>query len=103
MVSSQSNVTHGDLDWGNIIIANKRVCGIIDLESSGFFPSYWEWVTVKRLSQGLPVGSWFCLLEERLGKENCLGWEGMWEVEQLLMALDQCPQWASSSAGDEPK
>ncbi|KAF4452877.1 Protein kinase-like domain [Fusarium austroafricanum] len=99
-VDGELNVfTHGDLDWGNILIANKRVCGIIDLESSGFFPPYWEWVTLKSLSQGLPDGSWFCLLEQRLRKEDCLGWKGMWEVEQLIMALDLFSQWALTPAG----
>jgi hypothetical protein len=70
------------------MIADKRVCGIIDLEGSGFFPPYWEWLNVKKFSPGHPEGSWFCLLEKRLKKENCPGWEGMWEVEKLLMALE---------------
>lgn len=102
VVGGQSNVfTHGDLDWANIILADKRVCGIIDLESSGFFPPHWEWVTVKRLSQGLPDGSWFHLLEKRLGEENCPGWEGMWEAEQLIMALDEFSHWALTPAARE--
>ncbi|KAF4461457.1 kinase-like domain [Fusarium albosuccineum] len=98
----QSNVfTHGDLDWSNIIITNEGACGIIDLETGGFFPPYWEWVTVKRLSQGLPDDSWFHLLEKRLGKENSSRWEGMWEVEQLIMALDQFSEWALTPAARE--
>ncbi|KPM35469.1 hypothetical protein AK830_g11099 [Neonectria ditissima] len=102
VIGGQSNVfIHGDLYWGNVLIADKRVCGIIDLESSGFFPLYWEWVTVKRLSQGLPEGSWHHLLEKRLGKENCEGWDGMWEVEQLVMALDQFSQLALTPAARE--
>ncbi|UNI13245.1 hypothetical protein JDV02_000003 [Purpureocillium takamizusanense] len=77
-VSKQPNVfTHGDLDWGNIMVANGQVCGIIDLESSGFFPPCWEWVTVKRLSQGHPDGSWFCLLEQRLRNVDCSEWDRM--------------------------
>ncbi|KAH8661821.1 kinase-like domain-containing protein [Ilyonectria robusta] len=94
-VTDEPNVfTHGDLDWGNIMITDKRVSGIIDLESSGYFPAYWEWVTVKRLSQGLPSGSWFRLLEQRLRKEKLSGWDGMWEVEKLISALDSHSQWA---------
>ncbi|KAI8691488.1 APH domain-containing protein [Fusarium sp. Ph1] len=102
VVDGQANVfTHGDLDWANILLADKQVCGIIDLESSGFFPPHWEWVTVKRLSQELPEGSWFHLLEKRLGKETRLGWEGMWEVEQLIMALDEFSHWALTPAARE--
>lgn len=94
-VGDQPNVfTHGDLDWGNIMVAEGQVCGIIDLESSGFFPPYWEWVTVKRLSQGHPDGSWFCLLEQRLRNVGCPEWDRMWEVEQLIMALNRHSQWA---------
>lgn len=88
--------THGDLDWSNIMVLDKKVCGIIDMESSGFFPPYWEWLCVKKMAQGLPTGSWFRLLEERLpGSE----WAGMWEVEQLLQALNLHSQWALTPDG----
>jgi aminoglycoside phosphotransferase len=99
LMEGQSTVfTHGDLDWGNILIVNKQVCGLIDLESSGYFPPYWEWMMVKRLSHGLPEDSWFRILEKRLGVED---WQGMWEVEQLIMALDKFSQWDLTPAGRE--
>ncbi|KAM3536978.1 hypothetical protein ARSEF1564_010100 [Beauveria bassiana] len=86
--------THGDLDWSNIMVLNKQVCGIIDMESSGFFPPYWEWVSVKRMAQGLPDGSWFRLLEERLAEEQGSECAGMWEAERLIQALNHHSQWA---------
>lgn len=30
--------TYGDLDRSNTMVLNKQVCGIIDMESNGFFP-----------------------------------------------------------------
>ncbi|KAJ3496897.1 hypothetical protein NLG97_g2317 [Lecanicillium saksenae] len=92
--NSPNVFTHGDLDWSNIMVLDKQVCGIIDMESSGFFPPYWEWLSVKKMAQGLPTGSWFRLLEERLAGERGLEWAGMWEVEQLLQALNRHSQWA---------
>ncbi|KAF4493898.1 kinase-like domain [Fusarium agapanthi] len=90
--------THGDLDWGNILIDNKHVCGLIDLESSGYFPPYWEWIMVKRLSHKESEGSWFSLLEKRLRTPD---WQGLWEVEQLIMALDEFSHWDLTPAGRE--
>lgn len=87
--------THGDLDWSNIMVTDKKkVCGIIDMESSGYFPPYWEWLSVKRLSRDQPDGSWFRLLEERLGRDKPSQWAGMWEVEELLIALGIHSHWA---------
>ncbi|CVL13595.1 uncharacterized protein FPRN_06984 [Fusarium proliferatum] len=90
--------THGDLDWGNILILDRRVCGLIDMESSGYFPQYWEWMMVKRLSYRQREDSWFGLLEKRLRTQD---WQGMWEVEQLIMALDVFSQWDLTPAGRE--
>jgi hypothetical protein len=64
------------------------------MESSGFFPPYWEWLCVKRMAQGLPDGSWFRLLEERLADEQGSECAGMWEVERLIQALNYHSQWA---------
>lgn len=86
--------THGDLDWSNIMVKGKKVCGIVDMESGGYFAPYWEWVSVKHFSQYLPEDSWFSLLEARLSKEHHAEWNGMWEVERLLLALDWHSRWA---------
>ncbi|KAF4414625.1 kinase-like domain [Fusarium acutatum] len=99
MMEGQLNVfTHGDLDWGNILIADKQVCGLIDLESSGYFPPYWEWIMVKRISHKEREDSWLSLLEKRLRTPD---WQGMWEVEQLIMALDEFSHWHLTPAGRE--
>ncbi|CEI41659.1 unnamed protein product [Fusarium venenatum] len=34
--------THGDLNMRNIPMHNGRVSGIVDRESAGWFPDYWE-------------------------------------------------------------
>ncbi|OAR02410.1 hypothetical protein LLEC1_07986 [Akanthomyces lecanii] len=86
--------THGDLDWSNIMVLDKQVSGIIDMESSGFFPAYWEWVSVKKMAQGLSPGSWFRLLEERLADEQASECARMWEVERLIQALNHHSEWA---------
>ncbi|TQV92138.1 Protein kinase-like domain [Cordyceps javanica] len=80
--------THGDLDWSNIMVLDKQVSGIIDMETSGFFPPYWELFSVKRMAHGLPEGSWFRLLEERLADEHGSEYAGMWEAERLIQALN---------------
>ncbi|KAK2877840.1 hypothetical protein FQN49_001133 [Arthroderma sp. PD_2] len=38
------NFTHGDLSLGHIYCHNGRITGIIDWESAGWFPDYWEYV-----------------------------------------------------------
>ncbi|EGX88785.1 Protein kinase-like domain [Cordyceps militaris CM01] len=83
--------THADLDWSNIMVLDKKVCGIIDMECSGFFPPYWEWFSVKRMAEGQPDGSWFRLLEARLADDQ---YAAMWEVERLIQALDHHSEWA---------
>ncbi|KAF5128414.1 hypothetical protein E5D57_009353 [Metarhizium anisopliae] len=37
--------THGDLTSKNIIVQNGSVTGVIDWESSGYFPAWWEFVS----------------------------------------------------------
>jgi aminoglycoside phosphotransferase len=92
---SMSNVlSHGDLDWSNILVADKKVSGIIDWESSGYFPEYWEWVSIKRFSETLKSDdSWFQLLERRMRPSKCTQREGIWELEQLHKALGEYTQW----------
>lgn len=91
----QPNVyTHGDLDWSNILVTNKNVSGIIDWESSGYFPAYWEWVAVKQSAEGQKPDSWSQLLAIRLGSSKSVEWNGMWEIGQLHKALGQYTQWA---------
>ncbi|OAA66983.1 Protein kinase-like domain protein [Niveomyces insectorum RCEF 264] len=37
-------LTHGDLGPHNIIVRDGRIVGLIDWESSGWYPEYWEYV-----------------------------------------------------------
>jgi thiamine kinase-like enzyme len=84
-------LTHGDLDWSNILITDKKVSGIIDWECSGYFPAYWEWVTIKRLSDTFKADdSWFQLLEDRIRPSEG---DGVWELELLHRALGKYAQW----------
>lgn len=39
--------THGDLSSLNVLVHGDTVVGIIDWETSGWFPSYWEYVGAK--------------------------------------------------------
>ncbi|KAI1196698.1 kinase-like protein [Nemania serpens] len=43
--ASRPTLTHGDLSSLNILARGDDVVGIIDWETSGWFPSYWEYVT----------------------------------------------------------
>ncbi len=86
--------THGDLDWSNIMVLDKQVSGIIDMECGGFFPPYCEWFHVRTMAQGLPEGSWFRLLEARLAVAQGPECAGMWEVERLIQALEEHSRWA---------
>lgn len=58
--------THGDLNWSNIMVVDNKVSGIIDCESSGYFPDYWEWVTLKSSAEAQGPRSWPHLLASRL-------------------------------------
>ncbi|KAI1164012.1 hypothetical protein F5B18DRAFT_291716 [Nemania serpens] len=40
-----STLTHGDLSSLNILAKGDDVVGIVDWETTGWFPSYWEYVT----------------------------------------------------------
>ncbi|KAF1835332.1 kinase-like protein [Decorospora gaudefroyi] len=37
--------THGDLSSLNILASGDRIVGIVDWESAGWYPSYWEYTT----------------------------------------------------------
>lgn len=82
-------LTHGDLDPGNIMIKDKKVCGLIDWESSGFFPAYWEWMMARQLFECQPLNGWCRRLAERLESTLSPEFHRMWEVEKLLLALDK--------------
>jgi hypothetical protein len=83
---------------------NKKISGIVDWECSGYFPAYWEWVIIKRLSatssknNGVDVdadddSSWFELSERRIRPPRAQG-KAAWELEQLHKALGKFTQWS---------
>lgn len=45
-------LTHGDLSSLNILVKNDKVTGIVDWESSGWYPSYWEHITAMQVNFG---------------------------------------------------
>lgn len=40
-------LTHGDLSSLNVLVRRDEVVGIIDWETAGWFPSYWEYSSAK--------------------------------------------------------
>ncbi|KAI0470302.1 kinase-like protein [Xylaria cf. heliscus] len=42
--SSKPTLTHGDLSSSNILVKGDKLVGIIDWETAGWFPPYWEYV-----------------------------------------------------------
>uniref|UniRef100_A0A8H7TTT5 Aminoglycoside phosphotransferase domain-containing protein n=1 Tax=Bionectria ochroleuca TaxID=29856 RepID=A0A8H7TTT5_BIOOC len=47
-------LTHGDLSSLNILIQGDNVVGIVDWETAGWFPSYWEYTTAKYVNPQNP-------------------------------------------------
>lgn len=39
--------THGDLSSSNILVKDDKVVGIVDWETSGWYPPYWEYTSAK--------------------------------------------------------
>lgn len=42
--------THGDLSSLNILVRGDEVVGIVDWETAGWFPAYWEYVCAKHVN-----------------------------------------------------
>ncbi|KAK5988026.1 hypothetical protein PT974_12162 [Cladobotryum mycophilum] len=43
-------LTHGDLSSLNILVQNDKVVGIVDWETAGWFPPYWEYTCAKNVN-----------------------------------------------------
>lgn len=48
--------THGDLSSFNIIVKDDKITGIIDWETAGWYPHYWEYTRASRVS---PQNAWW--------------------------------------------
>ncbi|GIK04892.1 hypothetical protein Aspvir_008990 [Aspergillus viridinutans] len=55
--------THGDLTYVNIMVKNGQLTGIIDWESSGYFPVWWEY-TCAGIGLGRGDKEWKTLLQQ---------------------------------------
>ena len=42
--------THGDLSSLNILVRGDKIVGIIDWETAGWYPSYWEYTTASQVN-----------------------------------------------------
>lgn len=49
--------THGDLNCLNVMIHGDEVTGIVDWETAGWFPSYWEYTCAKDVLN--PYNAWW--------------------------------------------
>ncbi|KAI0426083.1 kinase-like domain-containing protein [Xylaria sp. FL1042] len=47
-------LTHGDLSSLNILVQEDKVVGIVDWETAGWFPSYWEYTCAKNVNPQNP-------------------------------------------------
>jgi len=68
-------LTHGDLSSFNILIRDSKVVGIIDWETAGWLPYYWEYTTAwhanpQNLFWQKEVGNFLDPYEVELGKEK---------------------------------
>jgi aminoglycoside phosphotransferase (APT) family kinase protein len=57
--------THSDLNTGNIIVKDRNLAGIIDWESSGYFPVWWEFARAG-IGLGKHDGEWKTLLRKHM-------------------------------------
>ncbi|POS73722.1 hypothetical protein DHEL01_v207891 [Diaporthe helianthi] len=48
--------THGDLGSSNILVKGDKVVGIVDWETAGWYPPYWEYTSAKHPN---PQNSWW--------------------------------------------
>ncbi|KAF9730212.1 hypothetical protein PMIN04_012255 [Paraphaeosphaeria minitans] len=55
--------THGDLNIGNIVVQDGNLSGILDWESSGYFPVWWEF-TCAGIGLGENDAEWKALLRK---------------------------------------
>lgn len=56
--SSVSVFTHGDLTPRNIMVQEGRITGIIDWETAGWYPDYWEYANIMKPSKDRDWMSW---------------------------------------------
>ncbi|TDL18384.1 kinase-like protein [Rickenella mellea] len=63
-----SKYTHGDLAPRNVLVHNGKISAIIDWDSAGWRPEYWEFTKVHFACAGTP-GEWFKALGDSAGQD----------------------------------
>ncbi|KAE8359920.1 kinase-like protein [Aspergillus caelatus] len=61
--------THGDLTNVNIMVENESLIGIVDWETSGYFPVWWEYVCTS-VADSEKDGEWKTLLRKHMPDYN---------------------------------
>ncbi|KAF2865072.1 kinase-like domain-containing protein [Massariosphaeria phaeospora] len=61
--------THGDLSTGNIMVKDGNLTGILDWETSGYFPVWWEF-TCAGIGLGEEDSQWKSLLRKHLSQHK---------------------------------
>ncbi|RAQ69944.1 hypothetical protein COH20_008294 [Aspergillus flavus] len=77
--------THGDLNCQNILVKDGELVGILDWESAGHFPVWWEYVATS-IGFTAEDAEWKALLRVRL-----FGYEEGREFWRDLYALSRYP------------
>lgn len=79
--------THGDIHPGNILVnedeedvdsGQVRITGLVDFESAGFFPDYWEYAQMMRLGGEGDEDEWRLMMERTAPR--------VWDVKGIQKA-----------------
>jgi Phosphotransferase enzyme family len=79
-----SNFTHGDLALRNIIVQEGKIAAIVDWDSAGWRPEYWEYTKAHFTSLGVPR-EWFEALRRATGdyEEHLKGERSLWRANEF--------------------
>jgi hypothetical protein len=79
-----SNFTHGDLAPRNVILRKGKIVGIIDWDSSGWRPEYWEYTKAYFTPLGVPQ-EWFNAIRNATGDydEHLKGERSLWRANEF--------------------
>ncbi|KAL7778429.1 hypothetical protein CFE70_007929 [Pyrenophora teres f. teres 0-1] len=77
--------THGDLQYHNVVVLNGHVTALLDWETAGWYPDYWDFTTPLKFG---PKDHWWNWLIMRLGGER---YTAELESEKALV-----PPWADA-------
>ncbi|KAK3305229.1 uncharacterized protein B0T15DRAFT_191610 [Chaetomium strumarium] len=89
--------THGDIRPVNILVRQDEggswtVVSIIDWESSGFYPKYWECVKMTNNLTPRDGDDWYLLLPESLSPRQ---FPVQWLIDRIWDAIWRTARWGS--------